>query len=246
MLTNKTVVVTGASRGIGKEIALKLASLGANVVVNYCNSLKEANEVVDQIIKMGSKAIVAKGDVSEFEDAKRIIDEAVKIFGRIDILVNNAGITKDNLIIKMKEEDFDKVIKINLKGCFNCSKYASRLMLRQKAGCIVNLSSVIGVIGNAGQCNYSASKAGVIGLTKSLAKEFGSRGIRVNAVAPGFIETDMTEKLSDGSKKAMLDLIPLKRVGRPEDVANVVAFLVSEDANYITGQVINIDGGMVI
>ncbi|WP_066501793.1 3-oxoacyl-[acyl-carrier-protein] reductase [Abyssisolibacter fermentans] len=246
MLTNKTAVVTGASRGIGKEIAIKLASLNANVVVNYYSDLQEANEVVSQIEELGSKAVAVQGDVSKFEDAKKIIDEAVNAFGKIDILVNNAGITKDNLIIKMKEEDFDRVIATNLKGCFNCCKHASRLMLRQKSGCIINLASIVGVIGNAGQSNYAASKAGVIGITKSLAKELASRGITVNAVAPGFIETEMTNKLSENAKKAMLDSIPLKRAGQPQDIANVVAFLATKEASYITGQVINIDGGMVI
>lgn len=246
MLKSKSAIVTGASRGIGKAIALKLAENGANIVINYNSSKESAEELVLEIQSKGVKAIAIKADVSKFEDAERLIKQAKDFFGSIDILVNNAGITKDNLLLRMKEEDFDRIIDVNLKGAFNCLKHVSAVMLKQRSGKIINISSVVGIIGNAGQVNYAAAKAGIIGMTKSAAKELASRGITVNAVAPGFIETDMTGILSDRVKESMLEAIPLKRLGKPEDVANIVAFLVSDDANYITGQVINIDGGMVM
>ena len=246
MLKGKCAVITGASRGIGKAIALKLASLGANLVLNYRSSEQEALEVEKQVKDMGVDAISIKGDISKLEDVETLVSTAKEKFGAIDIMVNNAGITKDTLILRMKEEDFDTVIDVNLKGVFNCLKTITPVMVRQKYGKIINLSSVVGISGNAGQVNYSASKAGVIGMTKSLAKEVGSRGINVNAVAPGFIETDMTDVLGDKYKDEIKKNIPLKKLGKPEDVANVVAFLASENSDYITGQVIHVDGGMLM
>ncbi|WP_428817285.1 3-oxoacyl-[acyl-carrier-protein] reductase [Clostridium butyricum] len=246
MLKGKCALVTGASRGIGKAIALKLASLGANLVLNYRSSEQEALEVEKQVKDMGVDAISVKGDISKLEDVETLVSTAKEKFGAIDIMVNNAGITKDTLILRMKEEDFDTVIDVNLKGVFNCLKTITPVMVRQKYGKIINLSSVVGISGNAGQVNYSASKAGVIGMTKSLAKEVGSRGINVNAVAPGFIETDMTDVLGDKYKDEIKKNIPLKKLGKPEDVANVVAFLASENSEYITGQVIHVDGGMLM
>lgn len=246
MLKGKTAIVTGAARGIGKAIALKLALQGANIIVNYRNSKVEAENVIKEIEALGGKAVSVQADVSKFEDAERLIAFAVEKFGSLDILVNNAGITKDTLILRMKEEDFDKVIDVNLKGAFNCIKHASSVMLKQKHGKIVNISSVIGLIGNAGQVNYAAAKAGIIGMTKAVAKELASRGITVNAIAPGFIESDMTDVLSDKVKESILSSVPLRRLGTGEDVANLTAFLVSEQAAYITGQVINVDGGMVM
>lgn len=246
MLKGKCAVVTGAGRGIGKAVALKLASLGANVVINYRSSEEEALQVQKQVQELGVEAICVKGDISKIEEVENLVNTAKEKFGKIDIMVNNAGITKDTLIIRMSEDDFDKVIDVNLKGVFNCLKTIAPVMLRQKSGKIINLSSVVGISGNAGQVNYAASKAGVIGMTKSLAKELGSRGITVNAVAPGFIETDMTGVLSDKVKDEMKKAIPLKRAGKPEDVANVVSFLASENADYVTGQVIHVDGGMLM
>jgi 3-oxoacyl-[acyl-carrier protein] reductase len=246
MLTGKVAVVTGAGRGIGRAIALKLAQLGASIVINYRSSAKEAEEVISEIRNNGGKAEMVQGDVSSFEDAEKVIKFAAESFGRLDILVNNAGITKDTLLLRMKEEDFSKVLDVNLKGVFNCTKYASSIMLKQKSGRIINISSVIGLIGNAGQANYAAAKAGIIGFTKSIAKELGARGITVNAIAPGFITTDMTEVLSEKIKEKLIENVPLKKLGNPEDVANLAAFLASENASYITGQVINVDGGMVM
>lgn len=246
MLKGKCALVTGASRGIGKAIALKLASLGANLVLNYRSSEEEALEVEKQVKDMGVDAISIKGDISKLEDVEKLVSTAKEKFGAIDIMVNNAGITKDSLILRMKEEDFDTVIDVNLKGVFNCLKAITPIMVKQKYGKIINLSSVVGISGNAGQVNYSASKAGVIGMTKSLAKEVASRGINVNAVAPGFIETDMTDVLGDKYKDEIKKNIPLKKLGKPEDVANVVAFLASESSDYITGQVIHVDGGMLM
>ena len=246
MLKDKVAIVTGGTRGIGRAIALKLADQGANIVINYRNSDKEAEELKAILEEKGLKVLTVKCDISNFEDSKNLMDKCKEVFGKIDILVNNAGITKDTLIMRMKEEDFDNVIDVNLKGTFNCAKHASAIMLKQRFGKIINMTSVVGIAGNAGQVNYSASKAGVIGLTKSLAKELGSRGITVNAVAPGFINTDMTASLSEKVKEEASKNIPLKRLGDPEDVANLVGFLASDAANYITGQVINVDGGMVM
>ncbi|WP_346896626.1 3-oxoacyl-[acyl-carrier-protein] reductase [Clostridium sp. UBA7503] len=246
MFKGKNVVVTGGSRGIGRAIAIEFGKKGANVVINYVSSDAEAEKVAEEIKSLGGNSILVKGDVSSFEEGKKLIDETVKVFGTIDILINNAGITKDGLIMRMKEEHFDKVIDINLKGVFNTCKSAVSHMLKQRSGKIINISSVVGVVGNAGQANYAASKAGVIGLTKSIAKEVGARGITVNAVAPGFIKSDMTDVLSEKVKDGMLGLIPLNRFGNVEDVARTVIFLASEGGDYITGQVINVDGGMVM
>ncbi|HAT4340481.1 TPA: 3-oxoacyl-[acyl-carrier-protein] reductase [Clostridium perfringens] len=246
MLKDKVAIVTGGTRGIGRAIALKLADKGANIVINYRNSDKEAEELKAILEGKGVKVLTVKCDISNFEDSKKLMNKCKEVFGKIDILVNNAGITKDTLIMRMKEEDFDSVIDVNLKGSFNCAKHASAIMLKQRFGKIINMTSVVGIAGNAGQVNYAASKAGVIGLTKSLAKELGSRGITVNAVAPGFINTDMTASLSEKVKEEASKNIPLKRLGDPEDVANLVGFLASDAANYITGQVINVDGGMVM
>jgi 3-oxoacyl-[acyl-carrier protein] reductase len=246
MLTGKVAVVTGAGKGIGRAIALKLAHYGASIVINYRTSAKEAEEVIAEIRNNGGKAEMVQGDVSNFEEAEKVIKFAIESFGKLDILVNNAGITKDTLLLRMKEEDFSKVIDVNLKGVFNCTKHASAIMLKQKSGRIINISSVVGIMGNAGQANYAAAKAGIIGFTKSVAKELGARGITANAIAPGFITTDMTEVLSDKVKEKLIENVPLKKLGNPEDVANLAAFLASDNASYITGQVINVDGGMVM
>ena len=243
-LTGKIALVTGASRGIGRQIALTLAGYGATVIVNYNGSAAKAEEVVNEITANGGMAESMQCSVSDFEKSKEMIDGIVKKYGRLDILVNNAGITKDNLIMKMSEEEFDKVIEVNLKGAFNCMKHVSRIMLKQRSGHIINMSSVSGVMGNAGQVNYCASKAGIIGMTKSLARELGSRGITVNAIAPGFIETEMTDVLSEDVKENLLGSIPLKRMGQTKDIAETVAFLASDKAAYITGQTISVDGGM--
>ena len=245
-LTGKVALVTGASRGIGRRIAVTLAGYGATVIVNYNGSQAKAEEVVTEIEGNGGRAEAIQCNVAEFDEAKELIDKVVKSYGRLDILVNNAGITKDNLILKMSEEDFDAVLSTNLKGAFNCVKHVARQMLKQRSGRIINISSVSGVMGNAGQANYCASKAGIIGLTKSVAKELGSRGITSNAVAPGFIETEMTDVLSDDVKKSMGEQIPLKRFGQTKDIAETVAFLASDLAGYITGQVIQVDGGMAM
>lgn len=246
MLKGKTIIVTGANRGIGKAIALKLGKIGANVIVNYRSNEKEASEVVAEIKELGGEASMVKADVSKYEDAESLINEAKNIYGSIYGVVNNAGITKDTLILRMKEEDFDAVINTNLKGTFNCCKAATSHLIKARQGRIVNISSVIGLIGNVGQINYAASKAGILGVTKSLAREIGARGITVNAIAPGFIESDMTEVLADKYKEDILKNIPLKKLGKAEDVANAVAFLMSEESQYITGQVLNVDGGMVM
>jgi 3-oxoacyl-[acyl-carrier protein] reductase len=246
MLKGKNAIVTGASRGIGRAIALKFAELGANVVLNYRSDVNSVNEVIKEIESKGVKAVAIQGDVSSFEDAKKIINESIEKLGSVDILVNNAGITKDSLIMRMKEEEFDKVIEVNLKGVFNCVKHAVPVMMKQRSGRIINISSVVGLSGNAGQANYAAAKAGIIGLTKSIAKEIASRGVTVNAIAPGFIQTDMTDVLSDKVKETITDNIPLKRLGSPEDIADTAAFLASDMASYITGQVISVDGGMHI
>ncbi len=244
MLKNKVALVTGASRGIGRQVALSLAAEGATVIVNYNGSKEKADEVVAAITAEGGTAEAYGCNVADFAAAGEMITEVVKKYGSLDILVNNAGITKDGLLLKMTEEDFDKVIDINLKGTFNCIKHVTRQMLKQKAGRIINMSSVVGVAGNAGQVNYAASKAGVIGMTKSAAKELGSRGITVNAIAPGYIDTDMTAVLSDDIKNQIIDSVPLKRMGQVTDIANAVVFLASDKASYITGQVLSVDGGM--
>ncbi len=246
MLKDKCAIVTGASRGIGRAIARKLASLGANIVLNYRSNDEEALKVKEELLSYGVDVFLYKCDISDFNAVEEMIKASKEKFGKVDIMINNAGITKDTLLLRMKEEDFDKVIEVNLKGVFNCLKAITPVMIRQKCGKIVNLSSVVGLVGNAGQVNYAASKAGVIGMTKSLAKEVGSRGITVNAVAPGFIDTDMTEVLGEKFKEEAKKSIPLKRLGKPEDVAGAVAYLVGNEASYITGQVLNVDGGMVM
>lgn len=246
MLKDKCAIVTGASRGIGRAIAKKLASLGANIVLNYRSNDEEAIKVKEELLSYGVDVFLYKCDISDFNAVEEMIKASKEKFGKVDIMINNAGITKDTLLLRMKEEDFDKVIEVNLKGVFNCLKAITPVMIRQKCGKIVNLSSVVGLVGNAGQVNYAASKAGVIGMTKSLAKEVGSRGITVNAVAPGFIDTDMTEVLGEKFKEEAKKSIPLKRLGKPEDVAGAVAYLVGNEASYITGQVLNVDGGMVM
>ena len=246
MLENKVALVTGASRGIGRAIALTLAAQGAAVAVNYNGSRERAQEVVDSIKSRGGQASLYQCSVGDFQACQEMIQNVIKEYGHLDILVNNAGITRDSLIMKMKEEDFDAVLNTNLKGTFHTIRHSARQMLKQKSGKIINISSVSGVMGNAGQANYAASKAGVIGLTKTMARELASRGITVNAVAPGFIETEMTEVLSDSVKEHACEQIPLGRFGKAEDVAELVAFLASEKGNYITGQVLCVDGGMSI
>jgi len=246
MLEGKTAVVTGAGRGIGRAIALRLAAEGATVIVNYNGSAKRAEEVVNEITACGGHAEAIQCSVSDFESVAAMMDGVIKKYGSIDILVNNAGITKDNLLMKMSEGDFDAVIDTNLKGVFNCMKHVARQMIKQRGGRIINISSVSGVLGNAGQANYCAAKAGVIGLTKSFAREVASRGVTVNAVAPGFIETEMTEVLSDAVKAGATEQIPMKHFGTTEDIAGTVAFLASGAAGYITGQVICVDGGMAM
>ena len=244
MLTDKIAVVTGASRGIGREIAKTLASKGAVVIVNYNGSVAKAEEVVKEIEEAGGRAEAMQCNVSDFEAAGEMLSAVVKKYGRVDILVNNAGITRDGLLMKMTEADFDAVMDTNLKGAFNCMQHVSRQMLKQRSGRIINMASVVGLMGNAGQANYGASKAGLIGMTKCVARELASRGITCNAVAPGFIVTEMTDVLSDAVKEAMVAQIPLKKFGSTKDVAAAVAFLASDDAAYITGQVISVDGGM--
>jgi 3-oxoacyl-[acyl-carrier protein] reductase len=245
-LEGKVALVTGASRGIGREIALELARQGANVAVNYAGSESKANQVVDEIKANGKEAFVIKCDVSNSDEVAAMVKETVDRFGKLDILVNNAGITKDNLLMRMKEEEWDDVININLKGVFLCTKAVTRQMMKQRVGRIINITSVVGVSGNPGQANYVAAKSGVIGLTKTTAKELASRNITVNAIAPGFITTDMTDKLSDEVKGEMLKQIPLARLGEPKDIAKMTAFLASDDASYITGQTLHINGGMVM
>ena len=242
----KVALVTGASRGIGRAIALKLAADGAKVAINFAGNLAKAEEVKNTIEANGGEALLVQGDISDFEKVSDIVKNVVDTWGKIDILVNNAGITRDNLLLKMSETDFDEVIATNLKGVFNCTKAVTRLMMKQHSGRIVNMSSVVGLMGNAGQANYSAAKAGIIGFTKSAAKEFAPRGITVNAVAPGFIATDMTDAIPEKIKTGLIEKIPMGKIGDPEDVANAVLFLVSEKAAYITGQVISVDGGMAM
>ena len=246
MLEGKTALVTGAGRGIGRQIALTLAAEGADVIVNCNASCEQAEKTAEEIRKLGRRAEVLQASVANFQACGDMVKKALELFGHIDILVNNAGITRDNLLMKMSEEDFDAVISTNLKGVFNCIKHISRQMLKQKAGRIINISSVSGVLGNAGQANYCAAKAGVIGITKSAARELASRGITVNAVAPGFIATEMTDVLSDSVKAAATEQIPMKHFGSTQDIAETVAFLASDKAGYITGQVLSVDGGMAM
>jgi 3-oxoacyl-[acyl-carrier protein] reductase len=243
-LKDKVAIVTGAAQGIGEAIAMKLAESGAKIVVSDINEAS-GNQVADNI-KTKTDAIFVKADVSKSEDAQKIIEKALEKFEKIDILVNNAGITRDNLLMRMSEEEWDSVIAVNLKGTYNCVRAATKTFMKQRSGKIINIASVVGEMGNISQVNYSASKAGVIGLTKTVAKELASRNINCNAVAPGFIETDMTKVLSDQVKEKLLSMVPLNKLGQTEDVANMVLFLASDNANYITGQVFNVDGGMVM
>lgn len=242
---NKTALITGATRGIGKQIALTLAQNGYDIAINYRTENDALKDTKKEIEEKGVKCLAVQGDVSNFEDCERFVKEIIEEYGRIDVLVNNAGITKDTLLMRMKKEDFEDVIDTNLVGTFNVTKNVISYMMKSRSGRIINISSVVGVAGNAGQTNYSASKAGMIGFTKSLAKEVASRGILVNAVAPGFIETGMTDVLKDEIKEEIAKSIPLKRMGTTQDVANLVKFLASEESSYITGQVINVDGGMI-
>lgn len=246
MLQGKTAVITGSGRGIGKAVAVKLASLGANIVINDIPSSTYADETCEEIKAMGVGCICIKGDVTKIDDVKALVDGAVKEFGGLDIFVNNAGITRDGLMLRMSEEDWDLVMNINLKGAFNCIKTAVRPMMKKKSGSIINMASVVGVMGNAGQANYSASKGGLIALTKTTAKEFSSRGIRCNAVAPGFIQSAMTDQLPDDVKQKYYDAIPLGRFGTVDNIADTVAFLASDMSSYITGQVICVDGGLIM
>lgn len=243
---NQVALVTGAARGIGKQIAITLAKAGFDIALNYRSNTDELTKLKEEIESYNVKCLLVQGDVSNFEDTERIAKETVEEFGKIDVLVNNAGITKDMLLLRMKKEDFEAVLDVNLVGTFNMTKNVSSYMMKARSGRIINVSSVVGVSGNAGQANYAASKAGIIGFTKSLAKELASRNILVNAVAPGFIGTDMTSVLKDEVKDKILEQIPLRRMGNAEEVANVVKFLASNDSSYITGQVINIDGGMLM
>lgn len=243
-LKGKVAIVTGGSRGIGRAIAKALASAGCSVVITYKSSSQQAQEVVEEISKEGSKALAFQADSAKLEDAQRVVDEVLKIFGKIDILINNAGITRDNLFIRMSESEWDDVIETNLKGVFNFTKAVIKHMIAQRSGKIINIASVVGLIGNPGQANYAASKAGIIGFTKALAKEVASRNIQVNVVAPGYVETEMTEKLSEEQKKRLFELIPAKRIAKPDEIAYVVRFLSSSEADYITGQVIVVDGGL--
>lgn len=244
MADKKIAVVTGASRGIGRAIALELAKTGAFVVINYNGSKEKAEEVQAQIAAEGGESIIWQCNVADYKACEDFFAQVIKTYGKVDILVNNAGITKDGLLMRMGEEDFDKVIHVNLKGTFNCIRQVSRQMLKQRSGRIINMASVVGICGNAGQANYAASKAGVIGLTKSAAKELASRGVTVNAIAPGFIETDMTDVLSERVKENTAKTIPMGSFGKPEDIAKAAAFLASDGARYITGQILSVDGGM--
>lgn len=245
-LDGKVAVVTGASRGIGRAVAIQLAKAGAKVVINYAGNHQAAEEVLDTIQSFHGEALLVQGDVSQAADVENLMKQAQERFGRIDILVNNAGITRDGLIMRLKESDWDAVLNTNLKGVYLCTKAVSKIMMKQRAGKIVNMASVVGIMGNAGQANYAAAKAGVIGFTKSMARELAGRNIQVNAVAPGFIATDMTDVLSDEVKADLESKIPMQKLGQPEQVADAVLFLASDFASYITGQVIHVDGGMVM
>ena len=245
-LVGKTAIVTGGSRGIGKAIALKLAQMGANIVLNASANSTDIDVAYDEFKSLGFNVVASKGSIADAAYVETMVSEAVASFGSLDILVNNAGITKDTFLIKMTEEDWDSVVDTNLKGAFLCTKAAAKVMLKQKKGKIINITSIVGETGNSCQANYASSKAGMIGLTKSVAKELAARGITCNAVAPGFIESKMTDKLPEQVKQNYLETIPLKRLGTTLDVANVVGFLASDDTNYITGQVINVDGGLVM
>lgn len=243
-LNNKIALVTGASRGIGKQVAKDLASYGATVIANYPHPKDSAEQTVEEITKAGGKAAMIEFDVSNYDAVQESVGSVIDEYGTVDILINNAGITKDGLFLRMKEEDWDKVFAVNLKGVFNCTKAVIRTMSKQKSGRIVNIASVVGEMGNAGQLNYSSTKAGVIGFTKSAAKEFGSRGITVNAISPGFIQTDITQDIPDEYKEKYMEAIPLGRFGDTTDISNVISFLVSENASYITGEIVRVNGGM--
>lgn len=245
LLEGKTAIITGASRGIGRGVAQVFAKHGANVAFTYSSSAEAAKSLEDELNGMGIKAKGYQSNAADFSEAQKLVDDVLAEFGAVDVLINNAGITKDNLLMRISEDDFDKVIEVNLKSVFNMTKAVQRTMLKQRKGSIINMSSVVGIKGNAGQTNYAASKAGVIGFTKSVALELGSRNIRCNAIAPGFIETEMTEKLGEDTVKSWTENIPLKRGGSPEDVANACVFLSSDLSAYITGQTINVDGGML-
>ncbi len=246
LLEGKVALVTGASRGIGRAIALRFAAEGAKVAINYAGNQKAAEEVQKQIVDAGGEAIIVQADIASAEAVEAMLKKVVDTYGQVDILVNNAGITRDTLFIRMNQEDWEDVLNTNLSGVFNCTKYASKMMMKKRFGRIINMSSVVGLTGNAGQANYAAAKAGVIGFTKSLARELAKRNITVNAIAPGFIATDMTAVLPEKAKEGILADIPMGKMGTPEDVANVALFLASDKAAYITGQVINVDGGMVM
>ena len=245
-LSGKVALLTGASRGIGRAIALRLATDGAKVALNFASNVSKAEAVKAEIEAQGGEAMLVQGDVADFETVTALVKQVTDAWGRLDILINNAGITRDNLLLKMGVDDFDRVISTNLKGVFNCTKAVTKLMMKQRGGRIVNMSSVVALKGNISQTNYAAAKAGIIGFTKSAARELASRGVTVNAVAPGLINTDMTAALSEKVKEVMLQEIPAGRMGTPDDVANAVAFLVSDQAAYITGQVLSVDGGMVM
>ena len=246
LLGGKVALVTGASRGIGRAIALRLAGEGAKVAINYAGNTAKAEAVKAEIEQNGGEAILVQADVADSRAVEAMVAKVTEAFGQIDILVNNAGITRDGLLMRMKEEDFDAVVNINLKGVFHCTKTVSKLMMKKRSGRIINMASVVGIMGNAGQTNYAAAKAGVIGFSKSAAKELAARGITVNVVAPGFIDTDMTAAMTDKAKELTLTGIPMKKMGTPEDVSNAVLFLASDCASYITGQTVNVDGGMVM
>ncbi len=246
MIVNKNAIVTGGTRGIGKEIAKTLAKNGANIAINYRKYSEEVENLVEELKALGGKALAIKCDISNEDEVNNFIKEVKENFGSIDILVNNAGITKDGLLLRMSEKDFNDVIDVNLKGTFNMTKAVSSIMVKQRVGKIINISSVVGVAGNAGQCNYAASKAGVIGFSKSIARELASRNINVNVIAPGYINTDMTKVLPEKVREEVLKTIPMKKIGEPKEIANLVLFLSSDLSNYITGQVINVDGGMVM